>query len=380
MAKQETRGYIGTYRKPGTAAVVYDPGATILEGIEKAGEAITGRIKTVRDFENAATVRRQETLNSLAETEGMKDFTALDSLQQQLMSEIDELYRLDIASFEGDRSAYLKKQNEMQRVIGDIPAGMGLIDQEAELLKEMEQGGEFAKKFLQSNNEDYYNFIDRASKGGEGVSFRVENGNIIARLDGKDVFNVHAYIKAKKDGYDLVEYAGDYSKEINAADVQAYKGLDKLVSTEIIQGKKDYTTLSETEKKDYNLAKQTYRERLESGQIALPVNESTYQTFTNYATDVDTDGAKMDKWGKDIEIQSAATREAIIDYMVKQRFPEDVVTTKYKETYKAPTTTSKDRGKDKDKDIQIKPLDLSLIHICRCRRLHTCRSRWSPYQ
>ena len=24
-------------------------------------------------------------------------------------------------------------------------------------------------------------------------------------------------------------------------------------------------------------------------------------------------------------------------------------------------------------------LDLSLIHICRCRRLLTCRSRWSPY-
>eukprot|EP00826_Nyctotherus_ovalis_P029864 TRINITY_DN2368_c0_g2_i2.p1 TRINITY_DN2368_c0_g2~~TRINITY_DN2368_c0_g2_i2.p1 ORF type:complete len:238 (+),score=59.17 TRINITY_DN2368_c0_g2_i2:149-862(+) len=26
-----------------------------------------------------------------------------------------------------------------------------------------------------------------------------------------------------------------------------------------------------------------------------------------------------------------------------------------------------------------KPIDLSLIHICRCRRLLTCRSRWSPY-
>eukprot|EP00826_Nyctotherus_ovalis_P026735 TRINITY_DN2085_c0_g2_i12.p3 TRINITY_DN2085_c0_g2~~TRINITY_DN2085_c0_g2_i12.p3 ORF type:complete len:112 (-),score=45.99 TRINITY_DN2085_c0_g2_i12:30-365(-) len=24
-------------------------------------------------------------------------------------------------------------------------------------------------------------------------------------------------------------------------------------------------------------------------------------------------------------------------------------------------------------------LELSLIHICRCRRLLTCRSRWSPY-
>eukprot|EP00826_Nyctotherus_ovalis_P047653 TRINITY_DN5510_c0_g3_i2.p1 TRINITY_DN5510_c0_g3~~TRINITY_DN5510_c0_g3_i2.p1 ORF type:complete len:102 (+),score=12.52 TRINITY_DN5510_c0_g3_i2:221-526(+) len=24
-------------------------------------------------------------------------------------------------------------------------------------------------------------------------------------------------------------------------------------------------------------------------------------------------------------------------------------------------------------------IDLSLIHICRCRRIERCRSRWSPY-
>jgi len=331
MAKQETKGYIGTYRKPGTAAAVYDPGATILEGIEKAGEAITGRIKTVRDFENAAAVRRQETLDSLAETEGMKDFTALDSLQQQLMSEIDELYRLDIASFEGDRSAYLKKQNEMQRVIGDIPALMGLIDQEAELLKENEQGGNLVKNYLKSNNENYYNFVDRASKGGEGISFRVENGNIIAQLDGNDVFNGHAYINAKKDGYDLVEYAGDYSKEIDAADAQAYKGLEGLVKTQILEKVKNGTELTREEMKDYTLAKQKYRERLESGQIALPINESTYQTFTGYGED------NITPYGE-IEGQDEQTREAIIDYMVNQRFPEDVVTTKIETEVGRPMT------------------------------------------
>ena len=331
MAKQETRGYIGTYRKPGTAAAVYDPGATILEGIEKAGEAITGRIKTVRDFENAAAVRRQETLNSLAETEGMKDFTALDSLQQQLMSEIDELYRLDISSFEGDRSAYLKKQNEMQRVIGDIPALMGLIDQEAELLKENEQGGNLVKNYLKSNNENYYNFVDRASKGGEGISFRVENGNIIAQLDGKDVFNGHAYINAKKDGYDLVEYAGDYSKEINAADAQAYKGLEGLVKTQILEKVKNGTELTREEMKDYTLAKQKHRERLESGRIALPINESTYQTFTGYGED------NITPYGE-IEGQDEQTREAIIDYMVNQRFPEDLVTTKIETEVGRPMT------------------------------------------
>eukprot|EP00826_Nyctotherus_ovalis_P022885 TRINITY_DN17665_c0_g1_i1.p1 TRINITY_DN17665_c0_g1~~TRINITY_DN17665_c0_g1_i1.p1 ORF type:complete len:215 (-),score=42.06 TRINITY_DN17665_c0_g1_i1:18-662(-) len=30
-------------------------------------------------------------------------------------------------------------------------------------------------------------------------------------------------------------------------------------------------------------------------------------------------------------------------------------------------------------DVSPKAIDLSLIHICRCRRLLTCRSRWSPY-
>eukprot|EP00826_Nyctotherus_ovalis_P048873 TRINITY_DN580_c0_g1_i1.p4 TRINITY_DN580_c0_g1~~TRINITY_DN580_c0_g1_i1.p4 ORF type:complete len:132 (+),score=54.54 TRINITY_DN580_c0_g1_i1:33-428(+) len=29
--------------------------------------------------------------------------------------------------------------------------------------------------------------------------------------------------------------------------------------------------------------------------------------------------------------------------------------------------------------ITLTVLNLSLIHICRCRRLLTCRSRWSPY-
>eukprot|EP00826_Nyctotherus_ovalis_P032640 TRINITY_DN26297_c0_g1_i2.p3 TRINITY_DN26297_c0_g1~~TRINITY_DN26297_c0_g1_i2.p3 ORF type:complete len:110 (+),score=28.26 TRINITY_DN26297_c0_g1_i2:76-405(+) len=27
----------------------------------------------------------------------------------------------------------------------------------------------------------------------------------------------------------------------------------------------------------------------------------------------------------------------------------------------------------------IKRMELSLIHICRCRRIERCRSRWSPY-
>lgn len=333
MAKQQIRGNIGTYRRPGAARAAFDPAGTILEGIESAEKDITSRIKTVRDFENAAATRRQETLDALADTEGMKDFTALDSLQQDLMKEIDELYKLDIASFEGDRSAYLKKQNEMQRVIGDIPALMGLIDQEAELMKENEGAGgsDYIKKYLKSNNEDYYNFVNNASKGGDKISFRIQNGNIIAQLDGKDVFNGHAYINAKKDGYDLVEYAGDYTKEINDADVKAYNGLGNLITTEITEKIQNGTELTEEQKKDYTLAKQKYRERLESGQIPLPINESTYQMFTTYGED------NITPYGEE-EGQGEQTKAAIIDYMVSNRFPEDVITTKITTKVEKPMT------------------------------------------
>ena len=135
------------------------------------------------------------------------------------------------------------------------------------------------------------------------------------------MFNGHAYINAKKDGYDLVEYAGDYTKEINDADVKAYNGLGNLITTEITEKIQNGTELTEEQKKDYTLAKQKYRERLESGQIPLPINESTYQMFTTYGED------NITPYGEE-EGQGEQTKAAIIDYMVSNRFPEDVITTK----------------------------------------------------
>eukprot|EP00826_Nyctotherus_ovalis_P018386 TRINITY_DN15506_c0_g2_i1.p2 TRINITY_DN15506_c0_g2~~TRINITY_DN15506_c0_g2_i1.p2 ORF type:complete len:147 (-),score=47.36 TRINITY_DN15506_c0_g2_i1:12-452(-) len=39
----------------------------------------------------------------------------------------------------------------------------------------------------------------------------------------------------------------------------------------------------------------------------------------------------------------------------------------------------KQKGKDRNPAEIIGNSDLSLIHICRCRRYAVCRSRWSPY-
>ena len=319
------QAYRGSYRRPGSSQF-FDPSGAILAGIESVEKTIGERKTAVRDFENAAALRRQETLDSLRDTEGMSDTTAIDSLQQQLMNEVDELYKLDIASFEGDRSAYLKKASEVNKIVETIPALMGLIDAEGETLKENQSSSQdFFKKLLRSNNPDYYDFVDAASKGGPGVSFRMQNGNIIAQLNGKDIFNGNAYVKAKKDGFDLVKYAGDYTPQINEADALASKGLNALVSKEVIEKVNKGIELVGEEKTNYTLARQKYEERLRSGNIPIPVNESTYQMFTNYGI---SDSDKKDPWGKDLQMQEPATREAVIQYMIDRKFPEDVVTTK----------------------------------------------------
>ena len=319
------QAYRGSYRRPGSSQF-FDPSADILAGIESVEKTIGQRKTAVRDFENAAAVRRQETLDSLRETEGMSDTTAIDSLQQQLMNEVDELYKLDIASFEGDRSAYLKKAGEVNKIVETIPALMGLIDAEGETLKENQSSSQdFFKKLLRSNDPNYYDFVDAASKGGPGVSFRMQNGNIIAQLNGKDIFNGNAYVKAKKDGFDLVKYAGDYTPQINESDALASKGLDTLVSKEITEKVNKGIELVGEEKTNYTLAREKYEERLRSGNIPIPVNESTYQMFTNYGI---SDSDKKDPWGKDLQMQEVATREAVIQYMIDRKFPEDVVTTK----------------------------------------------------
>jgi hypothetical protein len=323
--RPRTQVYRGSYRRPGSSQF-FDPSADILAGIESVEKTIGERKTAVKDFENAAAVRRQETLDSLRDTEGMSDTTAIDSLQQQLMNEVDELYKLDIASFEGDRSAYLKKASEVNKIVETIPALMGLIDAEGEALKENQSSSQdFFKKLLRSNDPNYYDFVDAVSKGGPGVSFKMQNGNIIAQLNGKDIFNGNAYVKAKKDGFDLVKYAGDYTPQINEADALASKGLDSLVSKETIEKVNKGIELVGEEKTNYTLAKQKYEERLRSGNIPIPVNESTYQMFTNYGI---SDSDKKDPWGKDLQMQEGATREAVIQYMIDQKFPEDVVTTK----------------------------------------------------
>lgn len=304
--------YRGSYRRPGSSQF-FDPSADILAGIESVEKTIGERKKTVKDFENAAAIRRQEMIQSLQDTESMDDMSAVDSLQSSLMQQVDDLYKLDIKSFEGNRSAYLKKANEVNRIVQTIPALMGLIDAEATALDEAKTSGKpLDKSVLRSNNPDYYNFVENAGKGGRDISFRIQNGNIIAQLGGKDIFNGNAYVKAKEKGVDLINYAKDYTKQMDEFDARASKGLKGLVkASKIEQALANGTVVETNEKNDYIDAVKAYEKALlEDPNIGALVNESTYQTF-----------GEDDSIYRGEANQIEATKNKIVEYMVNRKFP-----------------------------------------------------------
>lgn len=307
--------FVGSYRRPGSSEF-FNPAGDILAGIESVESSIGKRKKTVRDFENAAAIRKQEMIAGIENTEGMSDISAIDSIQAGLMAQVDELHRLDIASFEGDRSAYLKKSNEVNKVVQEIPALMGLIDAAGTTLDEAIMSGKgLDKSILKSGKKDYFDFVDDARQGGKNISFKIKNGNIIAQLNGKDIFNGSAYIKAKEKGFDLVDYVKDYGKEMTAIDAEASKGLSTLISSSKIEEIKKRGYVDTNEQKDYIEAANAYKKALERNiGIDAITNESTFQTFI---------GGEEQYQANDE--QNAQTKEAIINQMLKDKFPQAVI-------------------------------------------------------
>jgi len=345
--------YVGSYRRPGSSRY-FNPSADILAGIESVEESIGKRKQTVRDFENAASQRKLELMQSLRETEGMEDTNAMNSLQSELSRIVDDVYRLDIASFEGDRSAYNKKQSELSNVLTNLPTIIGVIDADGEAMKEAEESGvDYVKQLLRSNDEDYVAFVEDASKGGRNIGFRIEGGNVIAQLNGKDVFNANAYIKAKENGVDLVNYAKDYSEQLAAVDKKAYEGLDKFISKTIIKKIENEEALTQEEIISYNKAAELYKERLEKSNLLTPLlNESTYQTYTEYGSD-----DYNDAWGNS-ESQRADTKQAMIKKLFDERFPlagdfvkKRTIDLTYEEDTTPPPSDSGGGGGDGDDDV-----------------------------
>lgn len=306
--------YRGSYRRPGSIPGGFNPAADVLSAIEEVEGKFVKRRKDIDLFEQQAMQRRLNLQKMVDDTKTMDENPFKAKMTQEFSQMVDDLYKADIESFDGDRTGYMEKANNAQKAIGDFQKVVGLLDADVNEYKD-KNPAELKKLVLRSQfmgkdgmkREDYLAFLNDPSKMG----MRIQNGELIITNDGKDLFNGTRYLNSKKDGYSLVEYGNDYTKEISAAAKDAMQGVGDL---EVIR---QYEKLSENGKKltgftdvDYRKSVKAYRDNLiNSDKIDALVNESTFQRYTT-----NRDVYNADKHAEE-------TKTAIIDDLVKKQFP-----------------------------------------------------------
>lgn len=306
--------YRGSYRRPGSIPGGFNPAADVLSAIEEVEGKFVRRRKDIDLFEQQAMDRRLKLQEMVDDTKTMDENPFKTQMTQEFSQMVDDLYKADIESFDGDRTSYMEKANNAQKVIGDFQKVVGLLDADVNEYKD-KSPAELKKLVLRSQfmgkdgmkREDYLAFLNDPSKMG----MRIQNGELIITNNGKDLFNGTRYLNSKKDGYSLVEYGNDYTKEIDTAAKDAMQGVGDLA---IIR---QYEKLADEGKKlntftdvDYRKAVEAYRDNLmKSDKIDALINESTFQRYTT----------NRDVYNADKHFDE--TKTAIINDLVKKQFP-----------------------------------------------------------
>lgn len=295
--------------------VVFNPAADILKAIETVEGTFVERKNKVNLFQQQAEQRYLDQQKSVSDTKNMDrpDLTA--KMTEEFSSMVDEVYKADIASFDGDRTDYLRKSDNATRVLGSYQKIIGQISAEQQEYQNMNPE-EQAKMVLRSpfsgengdKRKKYLNFINDPSKMG----IRIQDGELIITNKGEDLFNGNEYLNSRADGFSLVNYGNDYTKQLEAAGAEAAEGLQNLVEASSIEKQISNGTQVQTQVlNNYLPAVEAYKKNLEeSDKIKALINESTFQRFTSKKSIFDPK--------KDSEI----TKEKMIEFLINKKFPQ----------------------------------------------------------
>jgi hypothetical protein len=304
--RSRNRNYVPT--------TVINPAANVLSAIEYVEGAFEDRREKVNLFQQQAEQRRIDLQDLVDDTKRVDQTDAQAKMTEQFSNMVTDIYKADIASFDGDRTDYLNKSNNAQKVISSFPKVIGVVDELSNKIKNMNPAEQkkaiLRNQFMGKNGGrqmEYLEFLMDPSK----MNLRIQGGDIIITNNGKDLFNGTQLINSVKEGNSLVKVADDYEKEIGAASKDAMTGVKSLVvAKEYETMSKDGTRLSDTQLNDYMGAVNQYKDNLiNSGKIDALINESTFQRYTDSPDVYD-----EKKYGQQ-------TKDAIIDYLVGKEFP-----------------------------------------------------------
>lgn len=316
-----------SYRKPGSTDIstgsgrttrrgrtFIDPAMATLEATRGFTEKFGKRVNDVRDYENEVA---QRNINLQDKVEGLKDLEDLNPfsyLQNDLMDMVSNINKLDIESFEGDRSAYNKELSKINRILNNYQSFVGGLDatiDEYQAKSPTELHRDISRTALQNDPRvaKYRKFLDNPSK----AKFKIEDGEMVVYNGDERLFNAVEFVNSTKKGFQMVPYTPDMSDKITEVQSENYKGLDgltkKIIDVEIKGKNRDYNSLTSTEKINYEKAIDAYVDRLKNDPaVDALVNESTFQRFItgNDVYDKTKDESK--------------TKDELIKFMVKEQF------------------------------------------------------------
>jgi len=316
-----------SYRKPGSTDIntgsgrttrrrrtFIDPAMATLEATRGFTEKFDKRINDVRDYENEVAQRNINLQDKVEGLKGLEDLNPFSYLQDDLMDMVSNINKLDIESFEGDRSAYNKELSKINRILNNYQSFVGGLDatiDEYQTKSATELHRDISRTALQNDPRvaKYRKFLDNPSK----AKFKIEDGEMVVYNGDERLFNAVEFVNSTKKGFQMVPYTPDMSDKIAQVQNENYKGLDdltkKIIDVEIKGKNKDYNSLTSTEKINYEKAIDAYVDRLKNDPaVDALVNESTFQRFIT-GNDV------YDK----IKDESR-TKDELIKFMVKKQF------------------------------------------------------------
>ena len=308
------RTYRGRGRGNYVPRTIFNPAADVLAGIEYVEGTFKERRDKVNLFQQQAEQRRIDMQKLVNDTERIDQTDTMAKMTDQFSNMVTDIYKADIASFDGDRSDYLNKANNAQKVIGDFGKVIGVVNELSNKFKNMNPAEQkktiLRSQFMGENGNrkmDYLKFLNDPSK----MNIRIQGGDIVITNDGKDLFNGTQLINSVKDGSSLIEYANDYEEQIGAASKDALKGIGNLAIIRQYQKmSKDGTKLTDIQDADYRKSMQAYVENLKNSEkIDALINESTFQRYTDSP-----EVYNVKKHGK-------LTKDKIIEQLVKNQFP-----------------------------------------------------------
>lgn len=306
--------YRGRGRGNYVPRTIFNPAADVLAGIEYVEGTFKERRDKVNLFQQQAEQRRIDMQKLVNDTQRIDQTDTMAKMTDQFSNMVTDIYKADIASFDGDRSDYLVKANNAQKVIGDFGKVIGTVNELSNKYLDMNPAEQkkmiLRNQFLGKDGDKrkaYMEFLNDPSK----MNIRIQGEDIIITNNGKDLFNGTQLLNSVKDGNNLIEYANDYTEQIGAASKDAMSGIKNLVVAKQYEGMSDdgsrtYTTAEN----DYLAAVEQYRDNLiNSDKIDALLNESTFQRYID--GDENYNSQKHD----------AATKEAIIDQLIIKEFP-----------------------------------------------------------